>query len=208
MSSKTPPDNRVPFSNKALSKDFGQGISKFLRDYLDESMKHMVSPANVLQLHHGRTWTHSGAPDDSPSEMKIHTATHELSRAQISSNDISAFRDFLLSMADQFKSELQQNLYSTVSESSEKIGNVVSATKEGSFPKAFLAMLKKIEFGVDSNGNVSLPSLHVGPGQAERMIAELEAQGEEFRAEVQSIQREKAAAAAAREQERLGRYKR
>lgn len=197
---------RVPFVSSERGREFQKEISKFFRDALDASVKEMVAPENVMQLRHGRTWTHS-SDDGEPGEIQVHTAQKELSFEDVAKNDMIAFRDFLVDMASQFRDELHRNMYSVVDASTAKSGNVVSTAQEGSFPLAFLAMLKKIEFGVDSNGQVSLPSLHVGPGQAEKMIAELEAQGDEFRTEFESVKREKIEAALAKERDRLARFK-
>lgn len=198
--------SRVPFVNSERGKEFQNGVSKFLREALDASVKEMIAPENVMRLRHGRTWTHSSDLSE-PGTMQVHSAQMELGFADVAQNNMAAFKEFLVDMAGQFRDELHKNMYSVVEESTAKSGNVVSTAKEGSFPQAFLEMLKKIEFGVDSNGQVSLPSLHVGPGQAEKMIAELQAQGEEFHAEVESVKRQKIEAAFARERDRLARFK-
>lgn len=197
---------RIPFVSSERDRDFQEGISKFFREALDASTREMIAPQNVMQLRHGRTWTHS-SDDSEPGVMEVHTAQKEMSFEDIAKNNMTAFREFLIDMAGQFRADLHKGMYAAVEASTEKSGNVVSAAQEGSFPLAFLAMLKKIEFGVDANGQVSLPSLHVAPGQAEKMIAEMEAQGEEYRAELESVKREKIEAALAKERDRLARFK-
>ena len=71
-----------------------------------------------------------------------------------------------------------------------------------------MEMLEKIEFGVDRNGEVSMPSLYVPPDTGDRMIGELEDQPEEYQERIKGIIEAKKAAALNAEQARLDRFKR
>lgn len=115
--------------------------------------------------------------------------------------------DFLNALVQGMASAMTRDIFATVNDAAESSGNVVSQREAGSPARAFLEMLKKIEFGVNARGEVTLTSLHAPPGLGEKMLEDLNAQGPEFRAEVQRIKREKAEAALERERKRLGRYR-
>jgi hypothetical protein len=72
--------------------------------------------------------------------------------------------------------------------------------------EALLEMLKTIEFSVNENGQVELPSLHMGPEGAQALIDELNKQDDEFHKEVERIKKEKTASAIEKEKARLSKY--
>jgi hypothetical protein len=169
------------------------------------SLEHLVSEENRLTLRHGVTWGGSGrSPKNELTESR---AEGQVSIESIKSNNVAELARFLTQMAEAMSEQIASRIYQTVSEGADSVGNVVSAREEGSGAAAFLAMLKRIEFGVGSDGKVSLPSIHIAPGGAEKLLKELEAQGPEFRAEVELVKQQKAEAALSREHDRLSKYK-
>ena len=72
--------------------------------------------------------------------------------------------------------------------------------------EAFLAALEMIEFGIDENGEVSLPQFHMGREGFEKTMADLEAQGPEFTERVDKVKAEKSERAREREKERLAKF--
>jgi hypothetical protein len=98
-------------------------------------------------------------------------------------------------------------MYEMVSDAAASVGNVVDAKATGSIAESFLEMLRKTEVGVDRDGTISMPQLHVHPDTWVKMEEELRSQPPEFGAEVERIQAEKAEAAFDREATRKGRYK-
>jgi hypothetical protein len=130
-----------------------------------------------------------------------------ISHDSLMRNDLNAFRSFLDTMCQAMSGQMQSEIYSTVSEAADSVGNTVSGKEAGSLAAAFLEMLKKIEFGVDSNGQVTLPSIHVSPEMGRKMLEELNAQTPDFYQEVERIKLEKVTAALQKERERLARYR-
>jgi hypothetical protein len=109
-------------------------------------------------------------------------------------------------VAETISSEMKKNIYATVSAAADGTGNVVSTKAAGSPALAFLEMLRKIEFGVNPKGEVTLPDLHLSPEMGQKMFDDLNSQGPEFRNEVERIKREKALDALQREQARLAKF--
>ena len=103
--------------------------------------------------------------------------------------------------------QFARSIYSVVGAAAERVGNVVSNKETGSTAQSFLAMLKKIEFGVDRDGNVSLPQVHVGPDMAEKMINELQSQPPEFGEEVERVKAQRSEQALQKEAERKAKFK-
>jgi len=98
------------------------------------------------------------------------------------------------------------NVFQAITKACDSSGNVVDAVNRA-LPDAFMEMLEKIEFGIDRNGEVEMPTIAVGPGMGERMLASLETQPPEFQARAEAMIAEKKAGALSRERARLERYR-
>ena len=109
-------------------------------------------------------------------------------------------------MVEGVHSEFMKMIYQTVHEATERTGNVVDAEQHGSPAKAFMEMLRKIEFGVDRDGAVSRPQIHLGSEIYEKFTKDIEAQGVEFREKVEELTAAKEAAALEREAKRKARF--
>jgi hypothetical protein len=209
MAPSPPPGNRrIPGPTLRESAEFQSSLNHFLAQHVQESLSHMVAPENKLRLHHGRSW--GGGEDTGTSEgtLKRTSAETSIPFEAVLKNDVAALPGFIKALAETIVSEMKKNIYATVSAASNRAGNVVSVSAAGSPAQAFLQMLHVIEFGVNAEGEVSLPAMHVSPEMGKKMLDDLNAQGPEFREEVEKIKREKTAEALRREQERLDRYRR
>jgi len=161
---------------------------------------------NTLHYTHGRKWSNRANPNSLDGGFQEHSTEWETSFQDIVDGDLSIIPAFVQHLTTEMHRQMATMVYSSLEVATKSTGNVVSAQQEGGFPAAFLEMLKKIEFGVDKKGNVSLPQLHVGTN-AQKLIAELEAQPPEFQAEVERIKAEKSAAALAAEAARKKKFK-
>jgi hypothetical protein len=199
---------RIPFPADKASKAFIGAMVVVIRERTDALMTNVLSQENIQSFYHGEGWIDQG--HDGPTN----TGTFELSQVEhvievgdISSSDFSILFKFIESMAQSLFENMMKLLYSRVSEAVESVGNVVSAADSGSTAAAFLEMLRKIEFGVDNKGKVSLPQIHVHPDNAAKLESELANQGRAFQLEAEVIKSEKIADALKREQARLARFK-
>jgi len=116
----------------------------------------MVAPENKLRLHHGKSWgqNRDGGPG-SQGVLKQTSTETTLTFESIVRNDLTALRDFVTTLPEAVSSAVQKDMYATVSAAADSVGNVVSQREAGSPAKAFLEMLKKIEFGVNARGEVT-----------------------------------------------------
>jgi hypothetical protein len=208
MTTSPPPDNRrIPAPTLRESAEFQSALNQFLARYVQDSLSHMVAPENKLRLHHGRGWGGGEGSGSSEGSFKLSSAETSVPFETVVTNDVAALPRFVAALAESIASGMKKNIYAAVSAASERTGNVVSAKSAGSPAQVFLQMLQTIEFGVNSKGEVSLPAMHVSPEMGKKMLDDLNAQGPEFKEEVERIKREKSAEALRREQERLDKYR-
>lgn len=199
---------RVPNSRKTAMQEFDLAWARLGQALIEAKMSHLVSWRNALTFQHGHGWEFL-REDASTGRGGLIRSTADVDiehQAQVN-NDVVAYRAALNSFADQFVAQMSRRAYEAVSEAAEEVGNVVSAADAGSLPQAFLAMIEKVEFGVDESGQVTPPAIHASPEAADKMMRELAAQGPEFEKQVEAVTQRKKQEALDREAARLARYK-
>ncbi len=186
---------------------FDKKVGEFIQELIHTRMTQLIPEENTEQFYHGGGWTHQRA------DGSTHQGSFEESRSQseVRYEDLIGFRvdvlpRFIEEMAEGIFGAIMSRMYEVAGEAAESVGNVVDGKGKTS-AQAFLESLRQIEFGVDRDGHVTMPQLHLHPSVAQKMLDDLNAQGPEFRAEVERVQREKAKAALEREGARLSRYK-
>tara|TARA_R110000868_G_scaffold352856_1_gene614099 strand:+ start:3717 stop:4349 length:633 start_codon:yes stop_codon:yes gene_type:complete len=194
-------------SNPAGATAFARSQLHWLVDRQKELRAQFMTEENALRYQHGSKIVHPADDDNEPTNMQQHSAVTQLRFDDILSNNMDAWAKELVEMSDAMHGSFMGMVFKTVSDVSDKTGNVISAKEAGSFAQAFMEMMKKIELSVDRDGNVSMPNLYVPPGVAEKQIAELEAQPPEFHEEFKRIQQLKIDEAKKREAERKSKFK-
>jgi hypothetical protein len=198
---------RVPFPYKHGAKAFNEQFRTLVAESFRHEVDNVIPPENSHALYHGRNWTEE-RPDGSEMESKIeeHTTETTLKFDDIIQCRFSVLADQILSIVSQMRDEFMKSLYSRISEGVEQVGNVVDA--RGMNPAdAILAMLRKIEFGVNREGQVSRPEIHLHPDAVEKITEALDNAGPEFKAEVDRVTAEKEAEALKREAARVARFR-
>lgn len=198
--------DRTFFEMRREAQGFDQALAEVIRSVKRGGVEDMISEQNVQRFTHGRRWNHRSNPYTVDGEMQTIAAEGETPFAGIVEGDLNLIPQIIRSISEQMTTAQRRMLYETMSKSCDEHGQTISAADQGP-AAAFLAMLRKIEFGVDREGNVSMPQIHAAPGTAKAMIADLEAQPPEFRAEIDRIKAEKSAAALERERLRRSRFK-
>lgn len=138
----------------------------------------------------------------------MQTYSHEITVKldDVLEGDLSLLETKINELAEQFHRSFVQSMFSMIDRSCEATGNTVNARGK-EFPVSFMEMLEKIEFGVDRNGEVSIPSITVGSRKmGEEMLAKLEAQDEAYKSKIEKIQKQKTEAALTREAERKSKF--
>lgn len=196
--------SRITFFEMAEeSNAFSSSMNKMIAEFIGKLAGQRISPANHQVFSHGRQWTHPAHEHAIPGEMRQHSAEMVTSFADLVGGDFKVVHRLIGRIVEQFNASMARMLYETLSEACEQSGQVVDA-RDTPFPLAFLEGFKKIEFGVDRDGNVSMPEIHVGNLE---MIKQLEAMPPEFQAEVERVKSEKIAKALEAEAERKRKFK-
>ena len=201
------PDKVEICSEPAGLRAFSESENQWVTDRQKMLAGQFMSPENTVRYIHRGEVKHDGTDEDEGGTMQPHVATRTIHFKDVKNNDLNAWADGLIKMADELNESVMGMMFHAIDASTEKSGNVVDAQKAGSFPNAFLETMETIEFGVDRNGKVNMPIWAVPPGVAEKQIAALKAQPQEFQARVEEVKARKAKEALEREAERKARFR-
>lgn len=188
--------------HKAVQAAVTSAISSIASRRVNE----IIPEENTRRFMHGGGWSTPASPELEHDELVTIEDRFELKWEAITSHDLSAMLAAIAGIGNRMADQQIRLMFQTVSRICDKSGNVVSAV-EKSMPEAFMEMLEKIEFGVGADGEVSLPSIFVGPDMGNRIVEELMQQPPEFQAKAQALIEEKKASALADEKLRLERFK-
>ncbi len=163
-----------------------------------------MSAENSYTIHHGSSF---GSVDNNESKLTEHTVNIEFEYSNIRLYKIEQFYLFITNFIEQMSSQMIKSMYQTLNDTCDKVGNTIDVKEKNmSNSEAFLEMIKKVEFGVDKNGKVLIPSIHLHPSQATKFMDEIKAQGKEYENLVEDITKEKSEQAIKKENERLLKY--
>ena len=197
----------TPFRYRSRIKEFNEAFTKQVGVEFQKRRDELISPRNAQKFQHGRTWkTKPTEHGDDAGEMQAHSFEFLSRFEDIVNHDLAKFVETRKRLVEGVMAQFQTSLYQTISQSTEKSGNTVVVGPGQSPADAFLAALEMIEFGIDENGEISLPQFHMGPEAVEKFVADLEAQGPEFTERVEQVKAEKSELAKQRESERLAKF--
>lgn len=196
-----------PFSYRSRVREFNEAFTAEIGTELQRRRDDFISPRNVQKFSHGRIWrTKPTGHCDDAGEMRAHSAEFVSRFEDVVNHDIAKLFETRNRLVEGLLEQFQASLYQTISHSTEKSGNTVVVGPGQSPSEAFLAALEMIEFGIDENGEVSLPQFHMRREGVEKTIADLDAQGPEFIERLEQVKAEKSELARQRERERLARF--
>lgn len=192
-----------PRETDAVQESVGKAVAGIVRRRTNE----FIPEENTRRFNHGTTWSTPAKPELGEDEMV--TIGHEslIKWEDIVDQNLSIIPTSIVAIGTDMAEQQVKMMFRSVSAACDRSGNVVNAV-ERPLADAFMEMLEKIEFGVDRNGEVSMPSIYVPPDTGDRMIGELEGQPEEYQERIKGIIEAKKAAALDAEQARLNRFKR
>ena len=199
-------DRKVPFLFSDKAKAINKSFTEMLAKKCENGRSQYIDPSNVQRYHHGQSWiAHYASFPQETENMKEVSHQLEIPMQRIVDGDFLAFEEQLNRLEEAFQRSFITGLYQTISDSTERTGNTVSAQGK-SHADAFLEMLEKIEFGIDKDGNVSLPQIHVSPELGKEMLDNLSSQNEDFEHKVEMIKEDKTKLALAKEVARKARF--
>lgn len=208
MEVNDPGFRRVPFPATSASQKFIEQMSAALRALVEDQRGGMIPKENTETFYHGRSFVYQQTDLTShEGGFEQRSAGGELELESIITGDLQALPNFMEILATNFTRQMTQLLLQRAGEAAESVGNTVDAKQHRSIADAYLEMFRKVEFGVDKEGNVSRPELVLHPDTARRLQEELSKQGPEFRQAIQMLTDQKVADALRRERERLSKFK-
>lgn len=204
-----PDDPRIRcFERPADDEIFERSVVALMAKLQEKSRKTFVSEHNVLRINHGNNWVHSARNPEPDTSMHTLSSEWTITYKEIAENDLGLISRTILPISEEMDKQFAQKMYSVVGAAAEKVGNVVDAKTAGSFGASMLEMFRKLEFGVDRDGNVSMPQIHVGPDFFARLPEEMSKVPPEISAEIERVKAVKIQDALHREAERKAKYKR
>ena len=189
--------------------------SPSLDDYLLEQVKdrlarrrtNILDERNVQSYQHGNRWALE-ASRAGVSEMRSMAAEWTTHTIDIINHETTIIESYVETMVDQFYSSMMTHLFQTVEEGAEAVGNKISRNEHGGdISVGFLAMLEKIEFGVDRHGRATRPTIHVAPSTGKDFLEALQSQPPEHHLKVEVLMIEKEKKAVALEAERISKFR-
>jgi hypothetical protein len=202
------PDPRFRCFERTKDEEvFETSFAALLSKMQATSRQMFVSQENILRMNHGGTWVHAAREPEPDTLMHTMSTEWMIPFKDIAENDLTLIARTILPINQEMEKQFAHNMYGLVSATAEKVGNVVDAKAIGSFAKSMLEMFRKIELGVDRNGAISMPQIHVGPEMAERIAKELQSVPPELEAEIEQVKAEKVQQAFEREAKRKAKFK-
>jgi hypothetical protein len=201
------PSAQMPYPFASEAAAFENSVFELVKNILMQQRNIMVPAENVMRYRHGRTWkTHyPNQPSQSPTAGQA-SAEMRVPFADLVDGNVEIIYSKIQELIDAMHASFMTYMYSSMSEITAATGQTINAAEAGSPAQAFLAMLKKIEFGIDRSGRVSIPEIHAGSKAVEALTKSLAAEDTSFREQVDQVMIEKQHAALAREQERRARF--
>lgn len=197
----------TPFRYSSRIKEFSEAFTKQVAAELQKRHDGLISPRNAQKFQHGRMWkTKPTEHGDESGEMQAISVEFLSKFDDVVNHDLAKFVEARNRLVEGLMAQFQASLYQTISQSTEKSGNTVVAGPGQSPAETLLAALERIEFGIDENGEVSLPQIHMGQEAFEKTIADLEAKGPKFTERVEQVKAKKSELARQRESERLAKF--
>lgn len=187
---------------------FELSVTKLIGRLHEREQSIFVSPHNVLRMNHGSQWVHSARAPEPDTSMHSISTEWLIPFKDIADNDLSLIARAIQPISEDMSRQFAQRMYGVVSAAAESVGNVVDAKIAGSVTASLIEMMSKIELGVDRDGNVSMPQIHVGPEAYDKLAKALENLEPEVAAELERLKKEKSQQALEREAERRAKFRR
>jgi hypothetical protein len=182
-------------------------VHEQIRVHLARRRAEMLDERNIQSYRHGNRWTFEASTDDA-SEMHSMAAESTIHTIDIINHETAILEKYVDTMVGQLYAALMEHLFKTVGEAAESVGNTLGRDDHGgNIPAGFLAMLEKIEFGVDRYGRAKRPTMHVAFSTGKTFIEALQSQPIEYHLKLEVLSEEKETKAIARETERISRFR-
>lgn len=198
----------VPFTFADEVEQNEEVFASLLQEAVRARNSHFMSSENTLAYSHGQAWrSHESYQPDTVVQMTTLASEMSLDFDAVISGDLTIMLEKFTAAAESLHSAMMRHMYQTISDVCDAEGQSVRKLPETSIADSFLEALQKIEFGVDRDGKVVIPSIHAGKEMAQRMLTELQNAGPEFEQKVKLLREEKEREALRKEEQRRARFK-
>ena len=201
-----PTPNHRPEFYKYLHQDdssLDTYVSEQIRIRLARRQSEFLDERNIHSYQHGNRWTLEQSKTGM-SELHSVSAESTIHSTDVINHETSILEKHVETMVDQLYAAMVEHLFQTIGEAAQAVGNAIGRDEHrGNIPAGFLAMIEKVEFGVDRYGSAQRPSVHVAPSMGEQLIKALTEQPVEYHMKVEAISEAKEKNAIARETERI-----
>jgi len=199
---------RGGFSFGQLGEEFDEEFTNTVRNLCDIERAKIISPENVAHYSHGHQWLEL-EPQGGMTKSGFETHSHEgsLQLEDIRLHRIEVIPRHVTAVVTEMSKQFTQMMYAEVAEGADAVGNTVDAKQFESPALAFLEGLKRLEFGVDRQGNPSRPQLHLGQAALEALQRDFEKHGKPLQDKIEEITKQKEREAVERNKSRLRRFK-
>jgi hypothetical protein len=198
--------SRAYFSYAQGAQAFNTAFTRAIVQIHKRAMAQYLLPENTQRFRHGGAWRDAGNPEAFVGQPQMHSAYLETRFDDIVDNNLEVIERSLRSITESLHQQFAKMIYSNISAVCEASGNTVDTKAEGSIEAAFIAMLEKIEFAVDRDGNISMPEFHVSPETGQKMLDALKNAPPGYQERVEALKARKTAEALAREAERRAKF--
>jgi len=187
---------------RAVQEATGKAIGAIARTRVNE----IIPEENTRRFVHGGGWELPASIEPAHNKTMLVKDSYSVQYADVVNNDLSIISKSIMGIAERMAEGQIRGVFEAVSDVCDKSGNIVDGAQRP-MPEAFLEMLEKIEFGVDSKGEISMPTVFLAPGMVDTVVNNLNSQPPEYQARAEALIEEKKAAARERERERLARFR-
>lgn len=196
---------RVPFAHEREVKDVDDALHERMDRRTQALRKGVIVPSNFFLLKHGERWQASTTtPHDNANATTSQTAEISIEFRRIIDHDLQCLEEFVSGVSDQMHGSFMRGMYAMVSETSARIGNVVS---DSDFKSGFKKAIETVLFGVNKWGVPEGPELHIHPTMID-VIERYKSEADPvFEADMRRVRIKKEKEAMANEARRLSRFK-
>lgn len=199
---------RGGFSFGKLGAEFDEEFTNTVRNLHDIERAKVIPPENVAHYAHGHQWLElTPAGEAVQSAFKEHSSEHSIKFEDVRAHRVQIIPEQVATVVKEMTRQVMEMMFATIGEGAEAVGNVVDTKQFGSPALAFLEGLKRIQFGVDRQGNPSRPQLSYGKEAFEALQRDVAKHGKELQAKIEEISKQKEQEAVERNKARLRRFK-
>lgn len=198
---------KKPFTNRQAAEGFHSAFAERVSELLSKSREQFVSEDNVHRFNHGRGMqSHNSSFPDEVTTMKSYSHELTLPHEDVANYRTEKLNSLVTDLANEMIRTFETDLFKTLSDSCDRIGNVVEG-KDKSVAESMCEVMEKIALAVGRDGEVSMPTMYVGSDVFEKMKLEQAAGvSPAINERLEAIKKSKIAQAHEEEAKRIARF--